>query len=269
MLKKYIKIERDKNLSRPKKSLGQNFLIDKNISNKIVKLINNYENKNIIEIGPGKGALTKIIYKQKPKKLILIEKDKLLFNELYLNYKNNNLFEIYNEDALKFNYTKINKPKSIIANLPYNISIKLIINWLKNITDFNEIIVMIQKEVAKKMNYKNTSKMNRLNIITALTSNFQIEFDVSKNVFFPKPKVISSVIKISPKKNKIKYDFVKLENFTKMLFRYKRKKIHNVLPKKMLKIIKMKKDLINIDNILNARAEDLSLKNIIFLFKKF
>jgi len=255
-------------LSRPKKSLGQNFLIDKNISNKMVKLISNYEKKNIIEIGPGKGALTEIIYKKKPKKIILIEKDKILFNALYSKYKNNNLFEIYNEDALKFNFTKINKPKSIIANLPYNISIKLIINWLKNITEFNEIIVMIQKEVAKKMNYKNTTKMNRLNILTAITSNFQIQFDVSNNVFFPKPKVISSVIKITPK-NKIKYDFSKLENYTRMLFRHKRKKIYNVLPKKMIEILKMKKNIRDINNILNQRAEDLTLKKIIYLFKAF
>ena len=255
-------------MSFPKKSLGQNFLIDKNISNKIIKLIDNYQKKNIIEIGPGKGALTEIIYKKKPKKIILIEKDKMLFKELESKYENNKLFEIYNEDALQFNYKIINKPKSIIANLPYNISIKLIINWLKNITDFNEIIVMIQKEVAQKMNYKNTDKMNRLNILTTMTSNFKIEFNVSNNVFFPKPKVLSSVVRITPKK-KIEYNFFKLENFTKILFRNKRKKIQNVLPKEMLKILKMKSNISNINNILNSRAEDLTLKKITYLFKEF
>ena len=89
---------------------------------------------------------------------------------------------------MKFNFKKINKPKSIIANLPYNISIKLIINWLKDMTDYNEIVVMIQKEVAQKMNYKKTNKMNRLNVLIAITSNFKIEFNVSKNVFFSKTK---------------------------------------------------------------------------------
>ena len=101
-----------------------------------------------------------------------------------------------------------------------------------------------------------------------MTSNFKIEFNVSNNVFFPKPKVLSSVVRITPKK-KIEYDFFKLENFTKILFRHKRKKIQNVLPKKMLKILKMKGDISNINNILNSRAEDLTLKKIIYLFKEF
>ena len=252
----------------PKKSLSQNFLIDKNISKKILKLINDLENKNIIEVGPGTGALTEIILKNNPKKLILIEKDNLLYNDLFKKYKNNKSIEIHNEDALKFNYNKINKPKSIIANLPYNISIKLIINWLKKMQDFNEIIVMIQKEVAKKMNYKNAKKMNRLNVLTAITSNFNIEFDVSKNVFFPKPKVTSSVIKITPK-NSMNYDFLKLENFTRMLFRYKRKMIHNVIPKEKLDLLKLKNYSFNFNNILNSRAEDLTLDKIIILFKAF
>ena len=255
-------------MQHPKKSLGQNFLIDKNISNKIVKLVNNFEKKNIIEIGPGTGALTEIIYKKEPKKLILIEKDKFLYNRLIKKYKNNKSIEIYNLDALKFDFSKINKPKSIIANLPYNISIKLIINWIKNISDFDEIVVMIQKEVAQKMIYKKTNKMNRLNVLTAITSNFKIEFNVSKNVFFPKPKVDSSVIKLTHK-NRQNYNFLKLENFTRILFRYKRKKLHNVLPSEIFNILKLKKNSFNLNDILNSRAEDLTLDNIIIIFKAF
>ena len=255
-------------MQHPKKSLGQNFLIDKNISNKIVKLVNNFEKKNIIEIGPGTGALTEIIYKKKPKKLILIEKDKFLYNRLIKKYKNNKSIEIYNLDALKFDFSKINKPKSIIANLPYNISIKLIINWIKNISDFDEIVVMIQKEVAQKMIYKKTNKMNRLNVLTAITSNFKIEFNVSKNVFFPKPKVDSSVIKLTHK-NRQNYNFLKLENFTRILFRYKRKKLNNVLPSEIFNILKLKKNSFNLNDILNSRAEDLTLDNIIIIFKAF
>ena len=251
----------------PKKSLGQNFLIDKNIANKIVNLVNNIDKKNIIEVGPGIGALTEIILKKKPKKLILIEKDNYLFNRLFINYNKKKSIEFYNLDALKFNFKKINKPKSIIANLPYNISIKLLINWMKNISDFDEIVVMIQKEVAQKMNYNNSKKMNRLNVFTEITCKMKKEFDVSNNVFFPKPKIYSSVIKLSPKK--ISFDLTKLENFTKMLFRYKRKKLLNVLPKEIITVIKNKKDFININNIIHSRAEDLPLDKIIFLFKIF
>ena len=156
----------------PKKSLGQNFLIDKNIAKKIVNLATNICEKNIIEIGPGKGALTDEIIRKDPKKIILIEKDKLLYEYLLYKYKENKNIKIFNQDALTFDYSIIEKPKTIISNLPYNISIKLIINWLKNISEYNEIIVMIQKEVAKKMQYKNIKKRNRLNTLMEITSNF-------------------------------------------------------------------------------------------------
>ena len=115
---------------KPKKSLGQNFLIDKNIANKIVN-ITSINDQSIIEIGPGTGFLTDEIIKKKPKKLYLLEKDYFLYQELkrkYYKYKN---IEIINDDALNFNFKSIKEKKKIISNLPYNISIKLIINWLK------------------------------------------------------------------------------------------------------------------------------------------
>ena len=127
---------------------------------------------------------------------------------------------------------------------------------------------MIQKEVAQKMIYKKTNKMNRLNVLTAITSNFKIEFNVSKNVFFPKPKVDSSVIKLTHK-NRQNYNFLKLENFTRILFRYKRKKLNNVLPSEIFNILKLKKNSFNLNDIQNSRAEDLTLDNIIIIFKAF
>ena len=252
----------------PKKSLGQNFLIDKNISIKIVKLIDNIQKKNIIEIGPGKGALTEIILKNNPKKIILIEKDKNLFKDLISKYKNNKIIDIYNADALNFDFSIIKKPKTILANLPYNISIKLIINWLTEINEYNEIVVMIQREVAKKMDYNNTNKKNRLNVLTQITSYYKIEFNVSNNVFFPKPKIISSVIKLKPKKNP-NINFIQFENFTRMLFRNKRKKIINVIPKDKLKLLNLMNNNTQIKDITNSRAEDLTFENINDLFKQF
>jgi len=255
-------------LLQPKKSLGQNFLIDKNISKKIVSLIKDINRKNIIEIGPGKGALTEIIIKNNPKKLILIEKDQFLFNELSFKYKKNKIVEIHNQDALNFDYSHIDKPKSIIGNLPYNISIKLIINSLKKLSNYKEIVFMIQKDVARKMSYKNSIKKNRLNVLTEISSNFEIKFDVSKNVFFPKPKVISSVIKMTPN-NKLKFNFTDFENFTRMLFRNKRKIIQNILPKDKLKILKENNDEYYNTKILKYRAEDLTIEKIFTLFRKF
>lgn len=248
----------------PKKSLGQNFLIDKNISKKIVNLADNINEKYIIEVGPGKGALTDEILKKKPKKIILIEKDKFLYEYLLKKYKNLKKIILLNQDALNYDYALIKKPKSIISNLPYNISIKLIIKWLKNPSKFEEIIIMIQKEVAQKMQYKNIKKRNRLNVLTELSSNFNIEFNVSKNVFYPKPKIMSSVIKLKPKKNH-NIDINKLENFTREIFKNKRKKISNVLN---FKKIKNKEKIIKL-NILNLRAEDLNIDQIIKIFNEY
>lgn len=248
----------------PKKSLGQNFLIDKNIAKKTVNLANNICEKNIIEVGPGKGALTDEIIIKNPKNIILIEKDKLLYEFLLNKYKNIKNIKVINHDALTYNYKIIPKPKTIISNLPYNISIKLIFSWLKTLSEFNEIIVMMQKEVAQKMQYKNIKKRNRLNVFTELTSNFNIMFNVSNNVFYPKPKVMSSVIHIQPKKN-ITINIDQLEKFTREIFRNKRKKISNILPIEKIKNMKKIKDL----NILHLRAEDLTLKEIIEIFNEY
>ena len=248
-------------MHKPKKSLGQNFLIDKNIAKKIVN-VTSINNQYIIEIGPGTGFLTDEIIKKKPKKLYLLEKDKSLYLDLkkkYYNYKN---IEIINVDALNFNLQYIKEKKKIISNLPYNISIKLIMNWLKIECELQKMVLMIQKEVADKMNYINKIKKNRLNLFIEITSKYNIEFNVSNNVFFPKPKIKSSVISITPKKN-IKIDLNKFEYFTREIFQYKRKKLSTVL--------KLKGKKISSSNscIYEKRAEDLEFFELMNVFNQF
>ena len=152
-----------------KKSLGQNYLIDLNIIKKIVNL-NEICNKNILEIGPGKGALTEQILKNKPKSLILVEKDNLLAQELKLKYQNNKKIIIYNKDILKFNFEKKIKNNSIIfGNLPYNISSQIlvkIIRFKESSPKYSSLIFMFQKEMAERIIGKfNTSKYGRLSIL--------------------------------------------------------------------------------------------------------
>jgi len=248
-------------LHKPKKSLGQNFLIDKNIAKKIVNLTS-IDNQHIIEIGPGTGFLTDEIIKKKPKKLYLVEKDKSLYIYLkkkYYDYKN---IEIINDDALNFNLQYIKEKKKIISNLPYNISIKLIINWLKIECELQKMILMIQKEVADKMNYVNKIKKNRLNLFIEVASSYNIEFNVSNNVFFPKPKINSSVITITPKNN-LKIDLNKFESFTREIFQYKRKKLSTVLK------LKEKKISLSLSDIYEKRAEDLTLSELMSVFNQF
>jgi len=239
----------------PKKSLGQNFLIDNNLCKKIVSNINIKE-KIIIEIGPGTGQVTKEIIKIKPKKLILIEKDKKLFNLLKIKYKEYSFIEIYNEDALKFNY-KINEKFNIISNLPYNISTKIILNFLIDGQNIIEMIFLVQKELANKFKYEKNNKSNKYNLFINLISKYKIIFNISNKVFYPKPKIQSSLIKICPLQKKINKHL--LWTFNQNIFKNKRKKINSIF-----------KNYINVDNkILNKRPENLNLIEYQDLFNIF
>ena len=139
--------------NKPKKSLGQNFLIDKNIINLIVDLGKINQNDTVLEVGPGTGNLTEAILLKKPKKLIVIEKDKNLASALEKKFKKN--ITIINDDILEINENDIaNKPMTIYGNLPYNISTQILAKWIKN-KKFNNItkklILMFQKEVADRI----------------------------------------------------------------------------------------------------------------------
>lgn len=243
-----------------KKSLGQNFLIEKNIVKKILALIK-LKSKNIIEIGPGRGALTSEIIKQKPKSLILIEKDNFLANNLRLKYNQEKIVEIYNADILKFDFDKINRDKLVvIGNLPYNISSQILIKILKYKklkTKFNDIILMFQKELGEKIIGKFPSKhYGRLSIISKFKLRIEKKFLVSPNCFFPKPKVTSMVIHFKTlRKNFFNLnDISNLEKITNILFSNRRKMINKSI-KKILDTNKLKK-LPNLN--LNLRPEKVS-----------
>ncbi len=237
----------------PKKSLGQNFLIDKNTVYKIIKTIE-ITNNNIIEIGPGLGALTEKILEKNPKKLIIIEKDFELYKKL-LNKFNSKKITIINDDAMLFDYSKLKKFK-LISNLPYNISSKFLLKIIKLNNNFTDLVCMIQSELADKLNY-NCGKMNKYKFISRYCSIYKILFNVSPNVFYPKPKVNSTVVKfelINQNINSQKLDF-----FLKTFFINKRKKMKS---NKNLKVILS-------DRIANKRYEDLKYLEILDIYKRF
>ena len=205
-----------------KKSLSQNFLIDKNISKKIVEQTN-LKDKTVLEIGPGYGFLTDSILIKKPKKIILVEKDKNLKRKLYQKYKNNKKIEIIGDDILNFNFNKF-KNLIIVSNLPYNISSKIILYLFNFNENISEMILMIQKEMAQKFDYK-LPNMNKYKFLTKIVSDFTKCFDVSPQVFIPKPKVYSTVVKF--KLNKNKNNLKKATNFSNIIFKNVRKKIYN------------------------------------------
>ena len=233
-----------------KKSLGQNFLIDFNIVKKIVNLVN-IKSKNIIEIGPGKGALTDEIIKKNPKSLLLIEKDDNLYKELDMKFSSQKKIKIFNSDILKFDLEKKIKKNSIIfGNLPYNISSQILVKilrfnkWPPNLTD---MIFMFQKELAEKIIAKYpSSDYGRLSILSSYRINIVKKFLVSPNCFFPKPKINSMIIHLRPKKEKIFKinEVTNLEKITNILFSNKRKMIN-----KNIKKILSRKNIESIDGL--------------------
>ena len=237
-----------------KKSLGQNFLVDLNVIKKIINLVD-IEKRNILEIGPGNGALTNEILKKKPKSLILIEKDNFLAERLEAKFHKLKNVKIYNSDILNFELEKNLKPRSIIfGNLPYNISSQILVKILKLKKwppSFSDLIFMFQKELSEKIIGKYKSKdYGRISILTNYKLDIIKSFLVSPNCFFPKPKVNSMVIHFKPKKQKLfKIKKIKnLEKVTNVLFSNKRKMINKNLRKilsdnKINKINNLKTDL--------------------------
>tara|TARA_B100001057_G_scaffold167469_1_gene168180 strand:+ start:205 stop:993 length:789 start_codon:yes stop_codon:yes gene_type:complete len=213
---------------KAKKSLGQNFLFDKNILNIIINCAD-IRDKNILEIGPGTGNLTIEIVKKKPKKLFLIEKDKDLL--LLLKEKYSEKITYINDDVLNINENVLSEEKlTVFGNLPYNISTEILTKWILNLNSkiwFDKLILMFQKEVANRIISKfNTSSYGRLSIICNWKLNIEKIIDIKPNSFWPKPKVDSSLLVFTPKKRFFELETPKtIEYVTRVFFNQKRKKI--------------------------------------------
>ena len=212
---------------KAKKSLGQNFLTDENIINKILE-ITDITDKEILEVGPGTGNLTSEILKKKPKKMYLIEKDNELSN--LLNEKFNKQITLFNDDILKFNEQLLSKNKiTVFGNLPYNISTEILCKWILNLTNefcwFNELILMFQKEVADRIIAKfNTSTYGRLAILTNWRLDVKKICDIGPECFSPRPKIDSSLLYFVPKNNFVKIKNPKnIEKISRVFFMHRRK----------------------------------------------
>ena len=214
---------------KAKKSLGQNFLVDENIINKIINVIN-ITDRNILEVGPGTGNLTNEILKKKPNSFLVIEKDNNLAKKLEKRFQNK--INVINNDILKINENLLCvKPLTVFGNLPYNISTEILIKWIMNMdykkSWFNYLVLMFQKEVADRIisNFNNKT-YGRLSIIANWRLNIKKICDISRHCFFPKPKVESSLLLLEPKKNFLNFENPKnLEVITRIFFMHRRKKI--------------------------------------------
>jgi 16S rRNA (adenine1518-N6/adenine1519-N6)-dimethyltransferase len=213
-------------LIRAKKSLGQNFLIDREVLEKITNVVQ-IKDKTILEVGPGTGNLTSFILKKNPKKMFVIEKDDDLAINLNETFKDQ--LTIINDDILQIDEHLIFKNKvTVFGNLPYNISTEILSKWITQLKDefwFDNLILMFQKEVADRIIAKfNTSDYGRLSILSNWKLNVEKICDIKPESFSPRPKIDSSLLFFSPKKKFYKIKNPKnLEKVTRIFFNHRRK----------------------------------------------
>ena len=258
------------------KNLGQNYLIDKNKRNQIIGFGDVDKNDVVLEIGTGIGTLT-IELAKKAKKVIAIEQDENICKILTKRLKDEKIdnVELINDDALKVDFPKFNK---IISNLPYQISSPITFKFLEY--DFDLAILMYQKEFADRMNGEVGSKnYSRLSAMLYFKCNVETLTNVSAESFIPKPKIDSTVVKLTPKENRISDDDFKIySNFTKALFQHRNKKVKNALIDSRhiisnidKKILKKRLNAIEDDELneyLSKRVVELTPEEILFLSKK-
>lgn len=217
----------------PKKSLGQNFLIDKEIINLVVETGNVKKNDLVLEVGPGKGNLTEKILEKSPKELIVIEKD-LRFTE-HLKSRFGERIRIIHEDMMKYSFDSFSEKNIIVfGNLPYNISTQILVKWIKmkNLNNFcKKFILMFQKEVAERIIANvNTKNYGRISILSNWKFNIEKVVDIYPSSFKPKPKVDSTLLVFTPKNEFYNLKNSKnLEYITNIFFSQKRKMIKKPL----------------------------------------
>ena len=254
---------------KAKRSLGQNFLIDRNILEQIVDTVD-ITNKEILEIGPGSGNLTTYILKKKPKQLYVIEKDDDL--TLLLKEKFNDEINIISDDVLKVSENEISDEKlTVFGNLPYNISTEILSKWIINLKKnfwFESLVLMFQKEVADRIIAKcNTSKYGRLSILSNWKLNIKKIIDIKPESFSPRPKINSSLLLFTPKLNFFEIKNPKnLEMITRIFFSQRRK----MLKKPFNQVFKNSKEISEKFNIdLNLRPQNLAPEIYFNLVKEY
>ena len=247
------------NFLKPKRKFGQNFLTDDNIAKDIVSFLSDSKTKTIIEIGPGKGILTKYLLKISHKEIKFVEIDEECISYLKNKYPNIEK-HLINDDFLNINLNSFKQPLSIIGNFPYNISSQILFKIYENKNIVNEMIGMFQLEVAERIcsNY-GTKKYGILSVLIQAFFEVKMMKKIKPNSFLPIPKVDSAVIKISKKTDTINCDEILFKKIVKQSFGQRRKTLRNSL--KIFNITDIKKE----DTIFAKRPEQLSVSNFIYL----
>ncbi|MBR1648906.1 MAG: 16S rRNA (adenine(1518)-N(6)/adenine(1519)-N(6))-dimethyltransferase RsmA [Alphaproteobacteria bacterium] len=256
------------------KSLGQNFLLDEEIVGSIVEKSlktqsrKDFHDCNIIEVGPGPGGLTRMILKNSPKSLTVVEMDERCVRIMQdLKQETDCPFNIINGDALEFEEKNIAAPRQIISNLPYNISVPLLLKWLAKIAEFEALTLMFQKEVAERITAPRCCKdYGRVSVIAQLTCQIDELLDLSPQCFTPAPKVWSRVLLFRPLKNPVNaQEIAKISQITALAFGQRRKMLRQSL--KSLPDIIAKLESLGIPP--TARAEELTPQQFLELSRLY
>lgn len=258
-----------------KKTLGQNFLLDSNITDKIMRLslkeqgLDNLLGQQVYEVGPGPGGLTQAVLRQNPDKFTVVEMDERclsILGEIKEFYPQLN---VINGDALKYDWNKEfenNGKYHIVSNLPYNISVVLLMNWLMNVDNYKSLTLMFQKEVADRITADiSTKDYGRVSVIAQLQCEIVKLFDLPPTCFVPAPKIWSSVLLFKPRENTLDEEILKkVEKLTGLAFGQRRKMIRQSL--KSINGIMECLDSLGISGEL--RAENLSPEQYLDIAKR-
>ena len=244
---------------KPRKRFGQNFLVDNQVINQIISTIAPKKGDNIIEIGPGKGALT-FPLAEYLEHLSVIEIDRDLIT--ILEAQNNQKISIYNSDALAFDFNQFSKKLRIVGNLPYNISSPLLFHLLNYKDNIIDMTFMLQKEVVERIVASPGSKSyGRLSVVMQAFFDAELMFIVPKDSFDPQPKIESAILYLKTKSIPLVQNLKPLENIVKLAFSQRRKTLKNCLKSKL------NQSQTKID--LSQRAEMLTLENFVTLMNDY
>ena len=247
-----------------KKSLGQNFLLNQDIPDKIIKVsiekqkLSDFSQCDVFEIGPGPGGLTRAILSQNPKKLTVVEMDERCIKIMQdLKNMTNSNMDIINADALQMDFSEFDgEQKQIIINLPYNISVPLLVGWLKKMRHYKGLTLMFQKEVAQRISAPiKTKDYGRISVLAQLSSRIEKLFDINPQCFVPAPKIWSTVLLFQPTDKILDEKIMeKVEMLTEKAFGQRRKMIRQSL--KMFDNIEKACNFAEVD--MTMRAEEIS-----------
>ena len=239
-----------------RKSLGQHFILDPNLTNRITRAAGALEGYNVIEIGPGPGGLTRSLLDSAAKSVVVVEKDRrclAILKDLQNLYGRR--LQIINSDALELDLPSITPmPRKIVANLPYNIATPLLLKCLREFRAYDRLTLMFQSDVAERLIAKPSTKAyGRLSVVAQWLCEVKSEFNISKGAFTPPPKVTSTISTLIPRSSPLSpMNFESMELVTAAAFGQRRKMLRS-----SLKSLELDLNRIGIDA--TARAEELSI----------